>query len=179
MFLVNISVVLNLLSVWIKFKIILFSKVGNVSGSVMCRKIWYLFVLRLWVFFLICIFVIENFVFVDWYISGNVIIVEVMIVVVDVNIIDCWNNDLIYFLIGLLFLKMIMRKKLIIVGGSIIGNKNMVFNSILYCYEEWVSVCLIIVFKIVMRIVVYVVIFKDRKIGDKIVLMFIVIMIGL
>ena len=61
---------------------------------------------------------------------------------------------------------MIMRKKPITVGGSTIGNKNMVSNSTLYRHEERASARPTIVPKIAL---------KDRKTGDKIASMLIVI----
>lgn len=74
---------------------------------------------------------------------------------------------------------MIMRKKPITVGGSTIGNKNMVSNSTLYRHEERASARPTIVPNIVTRIVAHAATLKDRKIGDKIASMLIVITTGL
>lgn len=80
---------------------------------------------------------------------------------------------------GLLFPKMIMRKKPITVGGSTIGNKKMVSSSALYRHEERANARPIIVPKIVTITVAHAATRKDRKTGDKIVSKLIVIMVGL
>ncbi len=79
---------------------------------------------------------------------------------------------------GLLFPKMIIRKKPITVGGSTIGNKKIVSNITLYRHEERASARPIIVPKIVTIMVAHAATRKDRKTGDKIASKFIAIMIG-
>ncbi len=74
---------------------------------------------------------------------------------------------------------MIMRKKPITVGGSTIGNKNMVSNSTLYRHEERASARPIIVPKIVTRMVAHAATRKDKKTGDIIASKFITITTGL
>lgn len=80
---------------------------------------------------------------------------------------------------GLLFPKIIMRKKPITVGGSTIGNKKIVSSIILYFHEERASDRPIIVPKIVTIMVAYAATRKDKKTGDKISSKFMAIMIGL
>lgn len=80
---------------------------------------------------------------------------------------------------GLLFPKIIMRKKPITVGGSTIGNKKIVSSITLYLHEERASDRLIIVPKIVTIMVAYAATRKDKKTGDKISSKFMAIMIGL
>jgi len=80
---------------------------------------------------------------------------------------------------GLLFPKMIMRKKPITVGGSTIGNKKIVSSITLYLHEERASARPIIVPKMVTIMVAHAATRKDRKIGDKIVSKLMAIMIGL
>lgn len=80
---------------------------------------------------------------------------------------------------GLLFPKMIIRKKPITVGGSTIGNKKIVSSSTLYRHEERANARPIIVPKIVTIMVAHAATRKDRKTGDKIVSKLIEIMAGL
>lgn len=80
---------------------------------------------------------------------------------------------------GLLFPKIIMRKKPITVGGSTIGNKKIVSSITLYFHEERASDRPIIVPKIVTIMVAYAATRKDKKTGDKISSKFMAIMIGL
>lgn len=79
---------------------------------------------------------------------------------------------------GLLFPKMIIRKKPITVGGSTIGNKKIVSSSTLYRREERANARPIIVPKIVTIMVAHAATRKDRKTGDKIVSKLIAIMAG-
>ncbi len=80
---------------------------------------------------------------------------------------------------GLLFPKIIMRKKPITVGGSTIGNKKIVSSITLYLHEERASDRPIIVPKIVTIMVAYAATRKDKKTGDKISSKLMAIMIGL
>ncbi len=80
---------------------------------------------------------------------------------------------------GLLFPKMIMRKKPITVGGSTIGNKKIVSNSTLYLHEERANARPIIVPKIVTIMVAHAATRIDRKIGEKIASKLMAIIIGL
>lgn len=108
-----------------------------------------------------------KFVLVDWYISGNVMIMEVIIVVYYVKIMGCWKIYLIVWLSRLCFLNMIINKNLIMDGGSINGSINVVLIIIFFlkCFLD--NSFFIIVFKIIMINFVINVILSDSWRGDK------------
>lgn len=158
---VIINVVLNLFNVWVKF-IIIFVKIEClVNGKINLRKIFVLFVFIVLVVLIIFVFIFLKFCIVCWYISGKLIMIDVIIVFVKVNIIGKCSIFVKNWLIGFFGEKMINRIKFNIVGGKIIGNINKFFNILIYEFLWWYNYLDIKIFKIVIIIVLIIVICID------------------